>query len=416
MISRFYILIIILFSTVALPWGIVIFNAEKELIALEPASSELEVYYFDQEGNEFDTTDDYVAFVEDNGGDVAKAKAASENPISESEISNIDENAEAALIIGHRNTQGEPVYPLFRGGSALRGKRIYEANGCVQCHTQQVRRPEYGADIAKGYGKRHSVARDYIHDSPVLLGRLRIGPDLANVGDRKDKSQLHKHIYRPASGSSMPGYPYLYKVRKIRGGISDNAIDFATGEYGAPQAGFEVIPTEGANDLVSYLSSLKQDYELPEVKFSGRKSSNGGEGGDESGGGSQSFAKGKKLYNTPGACATCHQANGQGLETANFPPLANSEWVTGSEEVVVRIVLHGVQGPLKVGDKEYGLVPMVPTIWASWSDTDIAAVVSYIRNDWGNEAPEVSPDTVKRIRDEVGSRGPWTAEELKKHK
>ena len=248
------------------------------------------------------------------------------------------------------------------------------------------------------------------------MGRLRIGPDLSNVGDRKDKSDLHKHIYRPGSASSMPAYPHLYKVRRIRGGISENAVNFESGEYGAPQEGYEVIPTEGANDLVSYLSSLKQDYELPEVKFPGGGSTNGESSGVETGGGSQVFAKGKKLYNTPGACATCHQSNGQGLETANFPPLANSEWVTGSEEVVVRIVLHGVQGPLKVSNKEYGLVPMVPTIWASWSDADIAAVVSYIRNDWGNEASQISPDTVKRIRDEVGERGPWKAEELEEYK
>jgi len=124
------------------------------------------------------------------------------------------------------------------------------------------------------------------------------------------------------------------------------------------------------------------------------------------------FTKGKKLYNTPGACVTCHQANGQGLETAHFPPLANSEWATGSEEILTRIVLHGVQGPLKVGDKEYGVVPMVPTIWKAWPDEDIAAVITYIRNEWGNEAPEVTAETVKRIREKEGDRTPWTAEEL----
>jgi len=124
------------------------------------------------------------------------------------------------------------------------------------------------------------------------------------------------------------------------------------------------------------------------------------------------IAKGKTLYNTPGSCVTCHMANGQGNLVAKFPPLANSEWVTGSEEVVTRIVLHGIQGPLKVGGQEYGLVPMVPTIWTAWPDEDIAAVITYIRSDWGNEAPAVSAETVKRIRDEVGARGPWTAEEL----
>jgi mono/diheme cytochrome c family protein len=104
------------------------------------------------------------------------------------------------------------------------------------------------------------------------------------------------------------------------------------------------------------------------------------------------------------------------LLTAKFPPLVNSEWVTGSEEVVTRIVLNGMQGPLKIGDVEYGAVPMVPTIWKDWPDEDIAAVISYIRNEWGNQASEVSADTVKRIRAEVGTRGPWTAEELEAYK
>ena len=55
-------------------------------------------------------------------------------------------------------------------------------------------------------------------------------------------------------------------------------------------------------------------------------------------------------------------------------------------------------GPIKVAGKDYGLVPMVPTIWVGWSDDDIAAVLTYIRNEWGNEAALVTPETVGRIR------------------
>ena len=120
--------------------------------------------------------------------------------------------------------------------------------------------------------------------------------------------------------------------------------------------------------------------------------------------------KGKKLYNTAGACVTCHQANGQGL--ADFPPLAGSEWVTGSPEILTRVVVHGLQGKIEVNGKEYGNVPMVPTIWKTWSDADIASVLSYIRNDWGNEASEIDVETVSKIRAQEGERGPWTADEL----
>jgi mono/diheme cytochrome c family protein len=130
---------------------------------------------------------------------------------------------------------------------------------------------------------------------------------------------------------------------------------------------------------------------------------------------SAALKKGKKLFNTPGACVTCHQPNGMGLKAAHFPPLDGSEWVLGSTEVLTRIVLNGLQGPVEVKGDKYGLVPMVPTIWKDWSDSDIAAVLSYIRNAWSNESPEVDESTVARIRSESGERLPWTVEELKAH-
>ena len=101
-----------------------------------------------------------------------------------------------------------------------------------------------------------------------------------------------------------------------------------------------------------------------------------------------------------------------GLKPANFPPLDGSKWVTGSPEVLTRIVLNGLQGPIEVKGDKYGLVPMVPTIWKDWSDSDIAAVLSYIRNAWSNEASEVDAASVTDIRAESGERGPWTVEEL----
>jgi len=108
MISRFDILFLLLFSTVALPWGIMIFNAEKELIALEPATAELEDYYYDFEGNKFDTPDEYVKAVADKGGDVAKAKAVSENPIFEADLAKIDKKSGVVLIKGRRTRSGLP--------------------------------------------------------------------------------------------------------------------------------------------------------------------------------------------------------------------------------------------------------------------------------------------------------------------
>lgn len=381
MISRFPVFFLLIFASVALPWSLLIFKAEEQLASLRPSTSQLETYYVDQDGNEFDEPGD-------------------------------------GLTKAERNIAGNPQFPKWKGGDTLTGKRVYESKGCVQCHTQQVRQPDYGVDAERGWGLRQSVARDYLYDSPVLLGRIRIGPDLANVGSRLDATALLKHIYRPPAVSSMPSYSSLYKVQEIRGDGSPHALEFTDGEYGAPKAGWEVVPKPNAYHLVDYLLSLKQDYDLPESRFATEEGEEGtgGTGADEFGG-NKVLAKGKKLYNTPGACITCHQANGQGNDAAQFPPLAGSEWVTGSEEVLTRVVLHGLSGPIKVAGKDYGGVAMVPTIWASWSDEEIAAVLSYIRYDWGNDASEVSAETVKRIRDAEGTRTtPWTAQELEQFK
>jgi mono/diheme cytochrome c family protein len=118
---------------------------------------------------------------------------------------------------------------------------------------------------------------------------------------------------------------------------------------------------------------------------------------------------GKKVFDT--TCIACHQANGLGVP-GQYPPLAGSEWVNGSEDRIIRIVLHGLNGPLKVGDKEYNNV-MAPL--GSLKDEQIANVISYVRASFGNNAPEVTPEAVARVRTETAGRTTyWTAAELSK--
>jgi mono/diheme cytochrome c family protein len=120
--------------------------------------------------------------------------------------------------------------------------------------------------------------------------------------------------------------------------------------------------------------------------------------------------RGKPVFMS--TCATCHQANGLGVP-GQYPPLVASEWVTGSEERIIRIVLHGLNGPIKVADKEYNNV-MAP-LGAVLKDEQIANVLSYIRQEWGNQAPDVEPETVARVRAETADhKGYWTADELLK--
>ena len=92
------------------------------------------------------------------------------------------------LQIGNLDPQsdeeGTDIYPMPKSGMAERGRRIYIANGCFYCHSEQVRADYAASDIDRKWGDRRSAPRDYIFDRPALLGKMRLGPDLANIGKR----------------------------------------------------------------------------------------------------------------------------------------------------------------------------------------------------------------------------------------
>lgn len=162
-------------------------------------------------------------------------------------------------------TEGK-AFPERISGVAAQGRIVYDDLGCAVCHTQQVRRPDFGSDKARGWGERQSVARDYIYDTSVRLGESRIGPDLANVGGRKapyDAEDLLKILYTGSNG--MPSYKFLFDVRPIAG---RQPSDYALSLHGngAVAAGYEVIPTERAQALVAYLLSRNHPYEYPEAR------------------------------------------------------------------------------------------------------------------------------------------------------
>ena len=124
------------------------------------------------------------------------------------------------------------------------------------------------------------------------------------------------------------------------------------------------------------------------------------------------FAVGQSLYGQ--ACIACHQVNGQGIPLA-FPPLASSDWVTGDEERLIKLVLHGLQGPLEVNGAQYnGIMPAFgPSGIYQWSDEKIAYVLTYIRQEWGNEAGEITPDQVTAVKEATASQtGAYTAADL----
>src|SRR5438034_11527450 len=105
--------------------------------------------------------------------------------------------------IGHLNPQsdeeGTDTYPQPQSGMVERGARVYAANGCIYCHSQQVRADYAANDIERKWGERRSAPRDYIFDRPVFLGKMRMGQDLANIGARAPKEEESPS---PAGGAS----------------------------------------------------------------------------------------------------------------------------------------------------------------------------------------------------------------------
>lgn len=162
---------------------------------------------------------------------------------------------------------GSRQYPEPLYGVAKHGRDVYIDQGCLYCHSQQVRMKGYGADIRRNWGTRRTVARDYLFDSPVMLGTMRTGPDLANIGARQPSESWHLlHLYNPqitSPGSVMPPYSYLFKTVKRGQEPTENAIKLP-GQWGEGDV-THIVPTARAEELVAYLKTLNKSFPLPEA-------------------------------------------------------------------------------------------------------------------------------------------------------
>jgi cytochrome c oxidase cbb3-type subunit II len=145
----------------------------------------------------------------------------------------------------------------------LRGREVYVANGCVYCHSQQPRDRALGPDQQRGWG-RASVPGDYVHDKPHLLGSMRTGPDLFNIGARQPGKDWHLgHLYQPRAyvrDSIMPSYPYLFSLKDAREAEREGEQPVRLPPGYAPPAGKVVVPRPEAQDLVKYLLALDHTY------------------------------------------------------------------------------------------------------------------------------------------------------------
>ena len=278
------------------------------------------------------------------------------------------------------------------------GKLVYIANGCVACHTQQVRE----ADMDKTFGSRPSISADYAgnkrlnvwQNTATLMGTERTGPDLTNIGSRQPSKDWHYlHLYQPRSlvkQSIMPAFQWLFEEKDYidKGDLEVKVPD----EYKKHK--FKVIvATKDAQDLIAYLLYLKQ-APLPKgtspIEFVYKQ-----EVAKAAGGGAAAAAgpNGEELYTTN--CASCHQANGEGLAGA-FPPLKGSPVVIGDNiELFVTIMMKGYNG--RPG---YGAMPAVGTN-AKFTPEIVHAIMTYERSAWGNKAKPVTLEQVKAAYDKI---------------
>jgi cytochrome c oxidase cbb3-type subunit 2 len=285
-------------------------------------------------------------------------------------------------------------------GDALAGKHIYIAEGCVGCHSQQVR----NVDMDKVFGSRPGMASDYAHigrtsiwqNTATLMGTSRIGPDLTDIGNRQGSIDWNLlHLYNPravVAGSIMPAYNWMFEL-KDNPGVNDVVVAvppaFMDGKTG------KVVARKEALQLVAYLMSLKQaplpgDTKAMEFLYKPEA--------EPALPGEAVQISGKALY--AANCQSCHQANGEGLKGA-FPPLKGSPVVMDDDklELYIDIIMNGYDARA-----EFGVMPGIGTN-QKWTEKEVTAIINFERNEWGNsEVPAVTETEVKKIMEELRNK------------
>lgn len=291
-----------------------------------------------------------------------------------------------ALWVQEHNEPLPGTKPLTE--QQLRGRDVYIAEGCLYCHTQQVR----PLDVDKPFGRPSApgdyarlVPQDVWRMTPEMLGTERNGPDLSNVAERQpSETWNYIHLYNPRAvvkDSVMQAYHWLFEAKKNP--EPKDIVVPVPPEY-SPDGG-KVVATQKAKDLVAYLMTLKQvPIPLGKAEESGAPATARPPAGS---------AQGSSLY--AARCASCHQSNGRGIPGV-FPPLKGDPVVVSPDPTRhIEIVLTGLQGKM-INGVEYAAA--MPAHEHSMSDAEIAAVVNHERTSWGDNAPTVTEQDVARVR------------------
>ncbi len=217
------------------------------------------------------------------------------------------------------------------------------------------------------------------------------------------------------SGHQVPNQPELLMAAVKDGNPRVRLEAFVAASWLEKEVGLPIIEAAGNLPLDNWMI---KPYEAALAHINGHNLGEAPEGETKThleGAAKELFVKGEKIYKREGFCITCHQPDGKGLSASQFPPLANATWVTGNEERLIKLTLKGMIGPIEVLGKKYpGQVPMTP-FGGMLKDDEIASVLTYVRNSFGNKASAISPETVKIVRGQIKDKeGFYSAAELLK--
>lgn len=275
------------------------------------------------------------------------------------------------------------------------GKKSFIANGCVACHTQQVR----NVDMDKNWGDRPGIAADYAsisrtdfwRNTATLMGTERTGPDLTNIGKRQPSMAWNLlHLYQPRAvveKSIMPAHPWLFEIKRE---VGKDEVEVIVPEAYRKGITGKIIASQEALNLVAYLQSLKQtplpDGKTP-MEFLYKKK----EPSVATNAKNANLPDGNLLYTNN--CMSCHQANGEGLKGA-FPPLKGSPVVLGDDlELFVNIIMLGYDAR-----PQYAVMNAVGTD-NNLTSEEVTAIINHEKTSWGNKAKTVTPEEVQKIMD-----------------
>lgn len=300
--------------------------------------------------------------------------------------------------------------PTLAGGDPENGFKIFKSHGaaqCMRCHRHEPGHSEGGnagpnllgsalrydarglleslmlpsAKIASGFGSATLELKDGSTKGGIIIDQTETTIDLREGESdvwRIQKSDI-KEMSEPISG--MPPMNAILSPKEVRDVIAwlltltkenvEKAPSYETKPLTiAAPAGMDDLnkPATGQKESTNPTTNVSEETKIdPAV-----------------------MALGKQQYIL---CAACHGPTGAGTPNIG-PPLANSEWVTGPVENLIGIQLRGLTGPISVAGKDYTFPAPMAAMGAGQPDENIAAVLTYIRNDFGNKAPAVTAQMV----------------------